>query len=223
MNAEEHTEGVIATGGDEILTVVTERQARDGLKRLLIEAMGELGMPPAAIEEVIRTYHVGLGFPGVKTYTPSQCIDYDDPLLARWLEYANGHHLYMVFDPKGGIASTEVLANVASRYQQLRIHLDHCGQSWDYAKWAVEMARRFPNIYAQLNYTMVTNGVIEYLVEKVSAERLLFGTDAPMRDPRPQVGWLVFSRLHEKQKRLIFGENFLRQLRGCYPNGRDAR
>lgn len=175
---------------------------------------------PVFIEKVIQTYHVNLGFSGVKTYTPNQCIDYDDPMLARWLEYAHDHHLYMVFDPKVGVSSTEVLANVASRYPQLRIHLDHCGQSWTYAKWVVEMVQRYPNIFAQLNYTMVTNGVIEYLAEKISAERMLFGTDAPMRDPRPQVGWLVFTRLHEKQKRLIFGENFRNQLRQCYPNGR---
>lgn len=176
---------------------------------------------PDAIEAIIRRYHIELGFPGIKTFTPCQCINYDDPTLARWLEYANEHHLYMVFDPKGGVAATDVLANVASRYPQLRIHLDHCGQSWEYAKWAVRMMRRFPNIFAQLNYTMVTNGVIEYLAQEVTAERLLFGTDAPMRDPRPQVAWLVFTRLNEMQKRLIFGENFHRQLEECYPNGRN--
>jgi len=175
---------------------------------------------PADIEQVIRTYHVEMGFPGLKTFTPRQCIDYDDPLLARWLQFGNDHHLYMVFDPKEAIAATEVLTNVATRYPRLRIHLDHCGQSWVYAKWAVGMVQRFSNIYAQLNYTMVTNGVIEFLTGEVGAERVLFGTDAPMRDPRPQVGWLVFTRLSEDQKRRIFGENFQRQLRQCYPNRR---
>ena len=37
--------------------------------------------------------------------------------------------------------------------------------------------------------TPVTNGVVEYLVEATDDEHVLFGTDAPMRDPRQQLGW----------------------------------
>ena len=110
------------------------------------------------------------------------------------------------------MAATKTIENLARRYPDLSIHLDHCGQSWEYAKWAAELALRHNNIFAQLNYTLVTNGVIEYLVDHISAERVLFGTDAPMRDPRPQLAWVVFTRLHERQKRLILGENFARQL-----------
>jgi predicted TIM-barrel fold metal-dependent hydrolase len=175
---------------------------------------------PADIDRAIQTYHAELGFPGIKTFSPNQTIDYDDPLFTRWLTYANDHALYLVFDPKGGVTATDVLTNVAQRFPRLRVHLDHCGQSWQYAKWAVEMLHRLPNVYAQLNYTMVTNGVVEYLAGAVSAGRLLFGTDAPMRDPRPQVGWLVFTRMTEAQKRLVFGLNFQRQLGECYPQGR---
>jgi predicted TIM-barrel fold metal-dependent hydrolase len=73
----------------------------------------------------------------------------------------------------------------------------------------VQVIKRFPaNVYAQLNFTAVTNGVIEYLVEQVGEDHVMFGTDAPMRDPRPQAGWLVFTRLPERVKRKIFGENF---------------
>jgi len=170
------------------------------------------------IEAIIQKYHIELGFPGLKTFTPLQTIDYDDPLFARWLQLANDHKLYMVFDPKGGTGATECARNLATRYPDLSIHLDHCGQSWEYAKWAVGLMREYSNIWAQLNYTAVTNGVIEYLVEQVGAERVLFGTDAPMRDPRPQASWLTFTRLSEREKRLIFGENFAGVLRRAgYP------
>ncbi len=33
-----------------------------------------------------------------------------------------------------------------------------------------------------------------------------------MRDPRPQLGWVVFSRLSEADKRQVLGENFRRIL-----------
>jgi predicted TIM-barrel fold metal-dependent hydrolase len=31
---------------------------------------------------------------------------------------------------------------------------------------------------------------VEFLVEATGADHILFGTDAPMRDPRPQLGWV---------------------------------
>ena len=46
------------------------------------------------------------------------------------------------------------------------------------------------------------------MVDKVGADRVLFGTDAPMRDPRSQAAWLAFTRLTEADKRKIYGENF---------------
>ena len=165
------------------------------------------------IEQIIQKYHVELGYPGLKTFTPCQTIDYDDPLFARWLQYANDHDLYMVFDPKGGAAATACTRNLAERYPRLGLHLDHCGRSWDFAKWAVSMMKEYDNIWAQLTYTMVTNGVIEYLLENVGVERVLFGTDTPMRDPRPQLAWVVFTRLSEPDKRKILGENFAGILR----------
>src|SRR5690606_26766939 len=129
------------------------------------------------------------------------------------------HNLYLVLDPKGGTSATQVVRNLATRYPNLGIHLDHCGQSWPYAKWAVSLMREHRNIFAQLNYTMVTNGVIEYLVEQVGGSRVLFGTDAPMRDPRPQATWLAFTRLPESDKRKIYGENFAAILARCFTSG----
>ena len=101
-----------------------------------------------------------------------------------------------------------MIANLCQRHPHMRISLDHCGQSWPYARWAAEMVKKHPNVDAQLTYTSVTNGVIEYLAEQCGADRVMFGTDTPMRDPRPQVSWLVFTRLPEEAKARIFGGNF---------------
>jgi predicted TIM-barrel fold metal-dependent hydrolase len=159
------------------------------------------------IEAVIRTYHVGLKFPGLKTFTPAQNLDYDDPAFDRWFGFADRHGLYAVIDP-GGATPGEQVAALARKFPNMGIHLDHCGKSWDYAKAAVGLALEFGNIWAQINFTAVTNGVVEYLVDRLGAERVLFGSDAPMRDPRPQAAWLTFTRLAEAEKRRIFGGNF---------------
>ncbi len=163
------------------------------------------------IAAVIQKYHVELGFPGLKTLSGCQNLNYDDPLFDKWFTFANEHHLYAVIDPCGALDS-EMIDHLSKKFPNMVISLDHCGQSWEYAKWAAEMVNKYPAVFAQLNFTNVTNGTIEYLVEHCGADRVLFGTDAPMRDPRPQVGWLVFTRLPEAAKRKIFGENFARTL-----------
>lgn len=168
---------------------------------------------PEKIVALIEKYHERLKWPGMKTYTPYQMIDYDDPLYEPWFTYANEKGLYLVLDPKGGLGATQCIRNLAQRYPNMGIHLDHCGQSWEYAKWAAGLMRDHANIWAQLNYTAATNGVIEWLTSQVGADRMLFGTDSPMRDPRPQAGWLAFTRLSESDKRKVFGGNFAAILR----------
>ena len=163
------------------------------------------------IAAVIQKYHVGLKFPGLKTLAGCQTINYDDPLLRRWYEFGNDHNLYAVIDP-GGRLDTEMIDNLATRHPNLKISLDHCGQSWRYAKWAAEMVNTYPSVDAQLTFTNVINGVIEYLVEQCGADRVLFGTDSPMRDPRPQASWVVFTRLREEQKRQVLGGTFRKVL-----------
>lgn len=166
---------------------------------------------PEKIQQIIEEYHEKRGFPGLKCFCHTTAFKYDAPEFHTWLQYGNDHKLYMVFDPASGMP-TDVLEKLTQRYPDLSIHIDHCGQSWPYAVWAAEMCKRFPNVVAQLNFTLVTNGTIEYLVKEIGADRVLFGTDGPMRDPRPQVTWLAFTKLTLEEKKMVFGEAFARVL-----------
>lgn len=192
--------------GNEIVARAVARYPHEfvGVATVMPEVQGR-----KEIEEVIQHYHRELKFPGLKPF-PRLTMDFDHPAFEPWFQYADAHRLYIVFAPATvGPSGNGIVETLSTRYPNMGIHLDHCGRSWDFAKWAVELMDRFPNVWAQLNFTEVTNGTIEYLAEKVGAHRMLFGTDTPMRAPRPQAGWLVFTRLAEKQKRQIFGENFL--------------
>ena len=55
-------------------------------------------------------------------------------------------------------------------------------------------------------------GVIDYLVEGCGADRVVYGSDQPMRDPRQQLGWVVFSRMPVDQKRMVLRDNAQRTL-----------
>ena len=45
------------------------------------------------------------------------------------------------------------------------------------------------------------------MVGGVGADRILFGTDLPFIDCRPQVGYVAAARISDDDKRRIFGRN----------------
>ncbi|HBN83163.1 MAG TPA: hypothetical protein DDZ89_04910, partial [Clostridiales bacterium] len=77
-------------------------------------------------------------------------------------------------------------------------------------------AKKYPNIYLQITYTTVTQGVMEYFVKEGLADKVLYGTDAPMRDPRPQLGWVVYADIPTEDKKKILGGNMKKILERCF-------
>ncbi len=45
------------------------------------------------------------------------------------------------------------------------------------------------------------------MVHEAGADRVLFGTDLPFLDPRPQLGRVAFAKISDDEKRLILGLN----------------
>jgi len=158
----------------------------------------------------IQRYHLEEGFRGLKPYRRLP-LPYNDARFERWWGFGNEHGLYVLFhEGSGGL---DPIADLAKRYPHLHCLVAHSGGSYAFARRVAALAARFPNVYAELTLTPVTNGVVEWLVGEIGPGRVLFGTDAPMRDPRPQLGWVLYTRLTEDEKRLILGENFRRILR----------
>ena len=164
------------------------------------------------IRQTIETYHEKLGFPGLEPFVLRQLIGFDDEGYAPWFEYANQHGLYILVDWLGA-GNAEA---VVKKYPNVSILAAHAGRSFPHADAVMQYMQKYPNIYAEVDYTSAPNGLLEYYAERVGADRVLFGTDAPMRDQRPQAGWVVFSRLSEREKRLVLGENFNRILKKAW-------
>ena len=55
--------------------------------------------------------------------------------------------------------------------------------------------------------------MIEQLVNEAGADRVLFGSDTPLMDPRPQIGKIITADISDEAKRLILGGNARRLLR----------
>ncbi|MCY3761310.1 MAG: amidohydrolase family protein, partial [Gemmatimonadetes bacterium] len=78
---------------------------------------------------------------------------------------------------------------------------------------AIAAARANANYYLETCSTFRQPGVVERLVAEAGADRVIFGSDTPLMDPRPQLGKIVTADIDAAAKRLILGGNARRLLR----------
>ena len=153
-------------------------------------------------DQELDYYYRRHGFLGLKPYYPRMRVPYNDPRFEPWWEFANTHHLFALMHPSDHFI--QEMEDLASRYPNIRFLLAHSGWTWQVARQHIELARRFPNCYLEITFTSVLNGVIEFMVREVGSERVVYGSDAPMRDPFPQFGWVAYADISEQDKRNIF-------------------
>lgn len=140
-------------------------------------------------------------------------IEYHHPDYDVWWEFGNRHKLYaLIHRTRADGLEVETLAE---KYPDVRWVIAHAGGSFAWADIAIEAMNKFPNVYAELTYTSVPLGIIEYIAEHTGDDRIVYGSDLPMRDPRQQLGWVVYSRLPLASKKKILGENAYRVIQPC--------
>ena len=145
-------------------------------------------------------------FIGMKPYL-HYGVPYHDPSYDIWWKYGNEHHLYgLLHSTRSDLQEVETLA---PKYPNVRWVIAHAGSNFGMADRAIAAMKKYPNIYAEITLTPVQMGMVEYLVEGAGEDRIMYGSDLPMRDPRQQLGWVVFSKLPLAVKKKVLGENAL--------------
>jgi len=86
------------------------------------------------------------------------------------------------------------------------------GQPYALGNWhlAVEVAGRHPNLNLDTASSQIDNGMIEHAVERLGADKVVFGTDTPLLDPWVQRAKIEGADIDEAAKRLILGGNIAR-------------
>ena len=77
---------------------------------------------------------------------------------------------------------------------------------------SVKAAQECPNIYLETCSSYGDHGTIEYFVDSLGDERILYGSDVPLIDPRFGVGRIVTANISTESKRKILGLNALKVL-----------
>lgn len=202
------------THGDPASNDIMLRAVEKHPDRLLAFGTINPRYPEEAADEMRRVFRNRL-MVGYKPYPPRQQVPLTDIRHRPMLEWANENGAPVLCH--GGLSpatavTPDQLAHLAPRYPDAQFLLGHAGSSWALAEALVDSCRRWGNVHAEITYTSILYGVVEYFVRELGRERTLFGTDCVMRDAAPQLGWAAWARIPLEDKRLVLGGNIARIL-----------
>jgi len=102
------------------------------------------------------------------------------------------------------------IAHLAGRHPDTKIimaHLTACGMR------GVLDIQPYPNVYVDTSGSQPFLGIVEYAVEKLGAERILYGSDITGRDFSCQLGRIYAAKISRHERDLILGLNAQKLLR----------
>lgn len=147
------------------------------------------------------------GMIGIKIHAMLNHAEINDPRYFPTYEYANQHGLPVLVHT-WDIYELDHVAKLAERYPNSPYLIAHSGmRTHDVRVALIEHMKRHENIYADTAISVCYDGAIEWLVQKVGIDRVLFGSDLPFYDCRQVLGKIGLCKLSEQDKRKLLGEN----------------
>ncbi len=170
-------------------------------------------MPERMVPELTRAIDE-LGFVGIKLYPPFTPWPFNDERWYPIYEFANARKLAVIFHTDHFHTNRpRYLADIAPLFPAVNFVAGHSGNVLEARDEAIAAAQAHPNIYLESCSTFRTVGVVERLVNEAGADRVLYGSDIPLMDPRSQIGKIITADISDEAKRLVLGGNAARILR----------
>jgi len=171
-------------------------------------------MAESISEELTRCFDV-LKLRGIKLLPHRTRWPLNDPVWYPIYAFANARGVPVIFhtDEMEEMCPPRYLADVAPQFPNATFVAGHSGNTAGGRAETIAAARACPNVYSETCSTYRTPGAIEELVSGCGAERVLFGSDQPLMDPRAQIGKIITADISDEAKRLILGANARRLLR----------
>lgn len=169
-------------------------------------------MPERMVPELTRAIDE-LKFPAIKLYPPYTLWPFNQPQWFPIYEFADERGLAVLFHTDGDeLNRPRYLSEIAPQFPNAKFIAGHSGNVVEPRAEAIAAAQAHPNVYLETCSTYRTPGVIEQLVNEAGADRVLFGSDTPLMDPRPQIGKIITADISDEAKRLVLGGNARRLL-----------
>ncbi len=170
--------------------------------------------PDLSVEELHRCFEADNDVKIVKIHPVLAECKMNDRRMKGIYEFTAERKLFMIVhtwldnDPYG---NQDLFASVAADYPDINWLMGHSGGPYGSYR-SIEIANSLPNVFLDLTMSMCPAGQIEFFVKEVGAERIIFGTDNPFIDPRPQIGRLCLAEISQEERVAIIGANVRRYI-----------
>lgn len=161
--------------------------------------------PKETDAEMEKRWYGGKGFVGLKIHPEVHCYDFDSPICDSIYKFADEKRCPVLIHVWGK-ANTLRCVKIADRFPEMTLIMGHSGGP-DSFNEAAEVGKRCPNVYLDLTGSWIYEGVLEYFVSEVGSKRIVFGTDQPFVDGRPNLGRVGYAMISDEEKKDIFGRN----------------
>jgi predicted TIM-barrel fold metal-dependent hydrolase len=149
-----------------------------------------------------RDLHVGFKF--LSDYYK---IPLSDERHKPFFEYADENRLFVLCHTWGGsqFNGPEHAEKVLQKYHNLIFIAGHSffGE-WDKA---VSLVKRYPNLYLEFTAVHQVRGALDYFVQQLGSERILFGTDLPWFSYSNGIGAILSAEMSDDDRRNILYRN----------------
>ena len=170
-------------------------------------------MMPETIEAKLTRAIDDLGLQAIKIYPPYTVFPLDHEAWHAIFAFAQERGLVILsHTDDGALSEPRKLGTAAERFPGATFVSGHSGNIEPFRTQAIEMARVHDNFYLETCSTYRQPGVIEKLVAGAGSDRVLFGSDQPLMDPRTQLGKIITADLTDEEKRQVIGGNARRLL-----------
>ena len=146
-------------------------------------------------------------FVGFKFLADYYKVPISDKRHDPYWEYADKHRLLVLVHTWGG-SDYNCLRHAEEALERDPNLIFIAGHSF-HGKWegAVELAARYPNLYLELTAVLDDRGVLDYFVDKLGSERILFGTDLPWFATHHGIGAVMSADITDDDRRNILYRN----------------
>lgn len=111
-------------------------------------------------------------------------------------------------------ASIEQMTLLLKDFPEVTWNLCHFHNSHDKMADRFELGSKYPNMLLDTSGSQIERmGMLELAVEKMGADRVIFGSDFPINDPGQALTRIKNAFLSDEDKRKIFRENLIRILK----------
>jgi predicted TIM-barrel fold metal-dependent hydrolase len=151
---------------------------------------------------------IGVYFPGDRrNQLPCNHAHYD-PLVTRVAELGGliMQHTWATTGGKEhpGVSTPADLAELASRFPQVRFACAHAGGEWE---TGIRSIRAYENVSIETSGFDPTAGFIEMAIRELGERRIVFGSHLPSRSLGTELGKVLGARISESARLRILGEN----------------